>query len=907
MDRTDETRSAGDDIRLLGRLLGDVVREQLGSTVFELIERIRQIAVQGRRAGEPEMDALAVELADASLDDQRHVIEAFAWLSVLANTAEDVHNERQPHSEQQVRSVRATLEALRAAGRTPSEVGEALDRLCVTPVLTAHPTEVRRKTVLEALSRIANLLAAQPLAGSLAGPDADAIEADLRMEVHLLWQTAILRLSKLRVRDEIGESLQYYPASLFEAVPAVQVTVRSEFASVFGRADLAPRPQVTMGSWIGGDRDGNPFVDATTLRMATQMQAGTALRHLAGLLWTLARQLSISTRIVEVTPELAALADASGDDSPFRTDEPYRRALRGIHERLLARAHAVLDDPQLPMAGGNAVPYADPGELDSDLAVVEDSLRSHGAHDIADRLVVPVRWAVRSFGFHLCSLDMRQNSSVHEVVVAELLAQAGLCDDYLGLDEEGRIAVLTETLRTPRPLRHRWAVYSELTSKELAILDAAADAVALHGHAIVPHAVISRGESVSDVLEVAVLLAEAGLVHPGEHPSTRMAIVPLFESIIDLQRAPEVFERMLATPEYRSLVDSNGSMQESMIGYSDSNKDGGYLTSNWSLSVAQRELVSVAQRHGVRLRLFHGRGGTVGRGGGPAYEAILAQPAGSVDGSLRITEQGEIVAAKFGHPTAARRNLELMVSATLAATLAPPDDGADPVFVKALALMSDAAMAEYRDLVYGTDDFIDFFRAITPIGEIARLNIGSRPAARSGSNRIEDLRAIPWVFGWSQCRLSLPGWFGVGTAFDALSAERSDAPELVAAMYQRWPFFRAVMSNMGMVLAKTDPSIAARYLTLATGPADAERFARLVAEHERTLLVHRVATGSADLLSDNPVLQRSIANRFAYLDPLHVLQVDLLRRYRSGDASELVAGALELTINAIATGLRNSG
>jgi phosphoenolpyruvate carboxylase len=421
--------------------------------------------------------------------------------------------------------------------------------------------------------------------------------------------------------------------------------------------------------------------------------------------------------------------------------------------------------------------------------------------------------------------------------------------------------------------------------------------------------VISKAESVSDVLEVAVLLKEAGLLAPGDEPSTTVDIVPLFETIDDLERAPTTLQSLLDLPVYRSVLRSRGDRQEVMIGYSDSNKDGGYLTSTWSLYKAQVGLVDVARRAGVRLRLFHGRGGTVGRGGGPAYQAILAQPVGSVDSALRITEQGEMVAAKYAQPASARRNLETLVAATVEASLSGDELlGIDDGYGEVMGELSALAMGAYRSLVYDDPQFVDFFRSITPIGEIARLNIGSRPASRTASSRIEDLRAIPWVFGWTQCRLSLPGWFGVGTALDTWSAGRADAAQVLQEMHGRWPFFRSIVDNMGMVLAKTDLGIAARYAELVDDVELRTRvFERIADEHRRTVQWHATITGDENLLAGNPGLARSIANRFPYLDPLHVLQVEMLRRYRAGDEDELVARALELTINAVATGLRNSG
>ena len=902
----------GDDIRLVGRLLGDVVREQAGAAVFDLVERVRQISVAERREGGAPFAELAEQLASADIADQLHVIRAFAWISLLANTAEDVHHERRRRfhrsagSGHQEGSIAAAFDHLRAAGASAADVGRVLRELRVSPVLTAHPTEVRRKTVLDALGRVADLLEAR--SNAVDAHDRDDLDGALRLEILSLWQTAILRLSKLRVRDEVAESLRYYDTSLFEVVPALQRDIEREFVSRFGEA-IELEPVVSMGSWIGGDRDGNPFVTGEVLQIATSSQARVAFGHHLAAIHQLSIQLSMSSRLVAPLPSLMALADASGDTSPFRADEPYRRALRGMHARLHALAAQVLEGAPGPAPHTTLVPYSSVNEAAGDLGVVIDSLRSHGAGALADAYVAPVRRAIDTFGGHLCGLDVRQNSAVHDTVVAELLSVAGTHVGYLGLSEAQRIELLAGELRSARPLRSPWATYTEATRAELAVLDGMAEAVRRYGPQIVPHYVISKAESVSDVLEVAVLLKEAGLLVPGDQPTTTIDIAPLFETIDDLHRAPATLAALLALPVYRSMVAARGDWQEVMIGYSDSNKDGGYLTSTWSLYRAQLELVRVAHDAGARLRLFHGRGGTVGRGGGPAYQAILAQPIGSVDSALRITEQGEMVAAKYSEPASARRNLETLVAATLEASLSGGHAiGVDDEYGQVMVGLSADAMAAYRTLVYDDPRFVEFFRAITPIGEIARLNVGSRPASRTAGNRIEDLRAIPWIFGWSQCRLSLPAWYGVGTAFDCFAATTESATETLVEMHRSWPFFRSIMANMGMVLAKTDLDIGRHYADLVDDVVLRDRvFGSIADEHARTVRWHATITGSDDLLADNQALARSIANRFPYLDPLHVMQIEMLRRYRAGDSEDLVARALELTINAIATGLRNSG
>lgn len=890
---------------MLGRLLGDVVREQAGDDVFELVERVRRVAVADRRDGVVPFDDVTAALGAATLAHRLHVIRAFAWLSLLADTAEDVYAERGRRTAgdgpMTAGTLRSTFRRLLAEGVPTERVAAVLRDLKISPVLTAHPTEVRRKTVLEHIGNIAALLERRESSTS------EELEASLRLEVLMLWQTAILRLTKLRVRDEINESLRYYETSLFDVVPAIREAVAAEFGATYG-ASTELGPVISMGSWIGGDRDGNPFVTAATLRYATRRQAHVALEHHLDALARLSVSLSMSSRLVVPTYELQALADASGDDSPFRADEPYRRAVRGMHSRLHSLATKVLGEPPAPAPSVVLPAYGSLDELIDDLRVVERSLRSHGGASVADAMVVPVRHAVAAFGAHACSLDLRQNSAVHERVVADLLAGAGVCDDYLALDEERRVSTLCAAMADPRALRHPFAVYRDETVAELAILDEAEEAARLFGPRAVPHYVISKSEAVSDVLEVAVMLKEAGLIRPGSHPTTAVDIVPLFETIDDLQGAATVMAQLLAIPAYRSLVASRSERQEVMIGYSDSSKDGGYLTSIWNLYRAQVDITAVAQTAGVRLRFFHGRGGTVGRGGGPAYDAILAQPRGTVDAALRITEQGEMVAAKYARSSVARRHLETLVAATIEASTLPAElDGVEPVFFEVMDTLSEVAMQTYRGLVYGDPHFVSFFRSVAPIDELSRLNIGSRPASRSTSGRIEDLRAIPWVFGWSQCRISLPGWFGVGSAFETVAASRGDAVEVFRAMHERWPFFRAAMSNMGMVLAKSDIEIGRRYASLADAEHGPRIFGVIEAEHARTIDWHGRITGTGDLLAGNPLLAHSIANRFAYLDPLHVLQVDMLRRFRAGDTDPDVARALELTINAIATGLRNSG
>ncbi|MCW2701159.1 MAG: ppc [Blastococcus sp.] len=910
-----------EDIRVLGRVLGEVIGEQAGIDVLDLVEstRVESFAVRRSEVARP---ALADRLSGLDVRAANHVIRAFSHFSVLANLAEDIHHERRRRfhrregSPPQQGSLAATFALLDQHDIPDEVVSRELAGALVCPVVTAHPTEVRRKTIFQVQRQITDLFRQRDRAapGEL---DEQEWSAHLWRSVLTLWQTALLRLSRLRLQDEIDEALRYYELSLFDVVPAINAEVRRALAQRWPEASLPSRPMLLPGSWIGGDRDGNPFVTADALRRATTRQAETALAHHLAELEALRDELSMSDRLVTPTPELYAMAEASRDDSPFRGDEPYRRAMNGMHARLAATARAVLGRVPGSAPHAELTPYDSPDELRADLDVVDASLRSHGAGPLADHRLLRLREAVEVFGFHLCGLDLRQNSAVHEEVVGELLAWAGVCDDYAALDEAARVELLAGELTMRRPLVRPGAELSELARGELDVVVAAAEQMALLGPRAIPNYVISMCESVSDVLEVAVLLKEVGLLDPGAEggPSCPVGISPLFETIDDLKGAGTTLAAMLDQPLYRALVTSRGDAQEVMLGYSDSNKDGGYLAANWALYRAELELVEVARANGIRLRLFHGRGGTVGRGGGPSYEAIRAQPPGAVAGALRITEQGEVIAAKYADPDLARRNLEALVAATLESSLLDIEglgDDAEPAY----ALLDDlAARAQqaYRALVHDTPGFVEWFRAATPIGELAELNIGSRPPSRKAGDSIADLRAIPWVFSWSQTRIMLPGWFGTGTALESyVGSDGGDSSEDKLArlreLHRRWPFFRTVLSNMGMVLAKTDLGLEARYAELVPDEELRSRvFDQITAEHERTCRMLLAVTGDEDLLADNPSLARSIRNRFPYLEPLHHLQVEMLRRRRAGDDDELTRRNIQLTINGVATALRNSG
>ncbi|MDT5089552.1 MAG: phosphoenolpyruvate carboxylase [Mycobacterium sp.] len=907
------TEPMREDIRLLGAILGDTVREQNGDEVFDLVERARKASFQVRRS-EIERSDVAQMFDGIEIRKAIPVIRAFSHFALLANVAEDIHRERRRaiHVEAgdppQDSSLAATYLKLDAADLDSATVAEALTGALVSPVITAHPTETRRRTVFDVQHRITQLMRLHAQ-GHTKTPDDSDIDTELRRQVLMLWQTALVRLSRLQISDEIAVGLRYYAAAFFEVVPKVNAGVRQALRGRWPDAELLPEPILRPGSWIGGDRDGNPNVTADVVRLATGGAAYTALNHYTAELSALEQELSMSARLVAVTDELTALAQRC--EEPARGDEPYRRALRVIHGRLTATAGQILDQEPDNLLDLGLPPYSTPEEMQADLDTVDASLRAHGSALLADDRLAQLREALHVFGFHLSGLDMRQNSDVHEEVVAELLAWAGVHPDYASLSEDERVNILAEELSTRRPLIGEREQLSELARKELAIISAAARAVDIYGPPSVPNYIISMCRSVSDLLEAGLLLKECGLLDASEdEPHCPVGIVPLFETIDDLHRGASILEAALDLPVYRRIVRTRCDSQEVMLGYSDSNKDGGYLTANWALYRAELDLVESARKTGIRLRLFHGRGGTVGRGGGPSYQAILAQPPGAVNGSLRLTEQGEVIAAKYAEPLTAQRNLETLLAATLESTLLDVeglDDAAGPAY-EILDELADRAQRAYSELVHETDGFVEYFLQSTPVSEIGSLNVGSRPTSRKQTSSISDLRAIPWVMAWSQSRVMLPGWYGTGTAIEEWLAGGEGRLETLRELYVRWPFFQTVLSNMAQVLAKTDLGLAARYSELVQDESLRRRvFDKIAAEHQRSINAHKLITGQDNLLADNPALARSVFNRFPYLEPLNHLQVELLRRYRSGDDDELVQRGILLTMNGLASALRNSG
>ena len=929
-----------DDIRLLGRILGDVIREQEGEATYALVEKIRTLSVAFRRDADHAADrALKNLLKGLSAVETVRVIRAFTYFSHLANLAEDRHQirrrtESDRAGEHQEGSLETALARIRKAGVSPEAVVESLAHSYVSPVLTAHPTEVQRKSILDAERGIALLLTGRDEIGlrqrAFAGRK-DALtpleyadnDKQIRIRVTQLWQTRLLRFTKLTVADEIENALSYYEATFLREIPRVY----AELETALGHSGIAPF--LRMGQWIGGDRDGNPNVTADTLQYALRRQCELALRHYLTEVHYLGGELSLSATLVDISVEMQALAEASPDVNDHRVDEPYRRALTGVYSRLAATLRELTGGEAARHAVAPQNPYPNAETFLADLRTIAESLtEKHGATLIAHRLGPLIR-AVEVFGFHLATVDLRQSSDKHEAVVADLLARARIEPDYCALAEDAKQTLLLRMLGEARPLRVPDADYTPLTRSELAIFTAARTARARYGAAAIRHYIISHTETVSDLLEALLLQKEVGLMRGELHAEDGtdaaggavcdLIVVPLFETIEDLRNAAPIMRAFYALPGIKAMIQRSGALQDVMLGYSDSNKDGGIFTSNWELYRTGTALVKFFDELNgtgpqIRLRMFHGRGGTVGRGGGPSYQAILAQPPGTVRGQIRLTEQGEVIGSKYANREIGRRNLETLVAATLEATLLPAGKAAPATFLSAAGELSSASMAAYRKLVYETPGFGDYFFSATPIREIAELNIGSRPASRNPNRSIEDLRAVPWSFSWGQCRLTLPGWYGFGSAIEqfvasaATPAAAKERQALLQRMYVQWPFFRTLLSNMDMVLAKSDLALASRYSELVADRKLRQKvFGMIETEWHRTSDALTLITGAKQRLAGNADMQRSVRHRFPYIDPLHHLQVELMRRYRAGEGGERLQRGIHISINGVAAGLRNTG
>jgi len=959
-----------EDIRLLGRILGDTLREQEGVKTFDLVENIRRAAVHFRKTQDEGDRAHVEKMLDAlSTADTLSVVRAFSFFAQLSNIAEDLHHNRRRRahlkagSSPQEGSLQFALERVENEHIKVEELQAFFNKALISPVLTAHPTEVQRKSILDCQLIISKLMSERDRIDLTPEELADNEEM-LRRFVLILWHTRMLRTAKLTVRDEIKNGLEYYRYTFLTEIPNLYADLEKQLEKRYGKRLHIP-PFLQIGSWIGGDRDGNPFVTHTVMQDAISRQSSLVLEYYLAETHLLGIRLSLTTRLVKVSRELEMLAAESLDTEVSRDDEPYRRALITIYSRLVTTAENLGQHVKhLRPVNPDAKKYENAQAFISDLDILIHSLYQHKAVFLARGRLANLRRAAEVFGFYLTPLDMRQHSAVHEQVVSELFALGANKPGYAEQDEAGRktwlLAALLEnksmlgkdapskkssqshipqgdnptggqcegTMKkqaVPQGDNVKLDKFSSLVQGELRIMLTAAEIHQRFGHAALPNAIISKTDSASDMLEVALMLQQSNLLENDSQGNSKLHvnIVPLFETIDDLRACGGIMDELFSIPYYRQLLQSRGNTQEVMLGYSDSNKDGGYLTANWELYKAEVVLAEIFKKHGVELRLFHGRGGTVGRGGGPSYQAILAQPPGSVNAQIRITEQGEVIASKYSNPEIGRRNLEILLAATLEATLihdhgdSPQGDNDSampgfhriPGFHKIMEKLSLDAYAAYRKLVYETPGFTDYFFAATPIQEIAELNIGSRPSARKNSGKIEDLRAIPWVFSWSLNRAILPGWYGFGSAVTKFIEQEGEAGlAQLQAMNKDWAFFRGLLSNMDMVLSKTDMGIASRYAELVPDEQLRHKiFDEIKAEWQRTIDMLFAITGSTTLLNDNPTLARSLATRIPYIDPLNHLQVSLLRRHRAGETDELVKRAIHLTINGIAAGLRNSG
>ncbi|SFO92042.1 Phosphoenolpyruvate carboxylase, type 1 [Ectopseudomonas composti] len=888
-------------LRELGSILGQVIHQAEGERLFNLIEDIRRLTLKIHCDGQSkDQQALTDLLRTLSAADAIVVLRAFTYFIHLGNVADDVAlsenvRERQIRQGDDLSLFGSLQQRMRDAGLSEAQIRERLHETQVMPVLTAHPTEVQRKSVIDVERRITDLLQRRSRE-QLTPSQLHAIQAELHASIEVLWRTRLLRNTRLTVQDEINNVLAYFPRTLLAAVPACQQLASHHLGQT-------SQPLVRLGSWVGGDRDGNPNVTAETLTHAVRSGAELIFCHYQEQLAHLVRELPLCDARSPVTEEVRALAEVASDCSAHHQDEPYRRALRHIQVRLHATQERLL--------GGNStsLSYVSPENFLDDLQAIHNSLKQHGLGHVTQGRLASFVQAVRHFGFHMATIDLRQCSDVHEQVICEVLAHADICDDYSQLSEEGKVSLLDGLLNTARPVldtHHHW---SSKTQRELDVLTMAARIQHDYGSKALENHIVSHCRSVSDLLEILLLARESGCMNDG---LCSLNIVPLFETIADLRRAPVIMGQWLALPLVRSMLDKRGGWVEIMLGYSDSNKDGGFLSANWELHKAGRALRDACVAQGFKVRFFHGRGGSVCRGGGPSRAAILAQPNKSVMGQLRLTEQGETIGNKYPDPDAGLRHLEALIAATLEASCLPGEHDAYEEFHHVAEVLSEHAFGQYRSLVHEDAYFAEFFRNATPFTEIGRINIGSRPAARSDSMNIQDLRAIPWVFSWSQCRLILPGWFGFGSAISAYrETHGAKGDQQLIAMLRRWPFFQSMFANLRMVLAKVDLTIFERYVDLISAHGYAQRLHGIIkAEHLLTSKAVQWLSQYEDGSQDDGA-SASLNSRLVYLNPLNQLQVELLRRTREPgiEAEELrqLRIGVHLSINGIASGLRNSG
>lgn len=882
-----------EEVIILTNTLRDVARQMISPETFDKIVELAALSTHDN------YQRLLQIIGELTNDELAVISRYFAVLPLLINISEDVDlayeiNLQNNLGNDYLGKLSTTIDLV--ADR--EDAAEILEHLTVVPVLTAHPTQVQRQSMLDLTKRIHEFLRRYRDV-KLGLLNKTKWEDELRSYIEIIMQTEMIREKKLKVTNEITNVMEYYNSSFIKAVTKLQAEYK-RLAAAKGIQLQNPHP-ISMGMWIGGDRDGNPFVTAETLKLSALTQAEVIMNYYDEKLFQLYRTFSLSTTIVTVSEEVQALAALSEDTSVYREHEPYRRAFHYIQMKLRNTRDYLIHDVK------NEVRYANVKEFQADLLAIKVSLEENKSKGLIQGDFTELLEAVEAFGFYLATIDMRQDSSIHEASVAELLASARVVEDYSSLSEDEKCAVLLRELtEDPRILSATHVEKSEQLQKELAIFQAARELKDKLGEEVIKQHIISHSESVSDMLELAVLLKEVGLV---DSERARVQIVPLFETIEDLDNSSAIMRHYLDLDIAQKWIKGNDSYQEIMLGYSDSNKDGGYLSSGWTLYKAQNELTQIGQKHGIKITFFHGRGGTVGRGGGPSYDAITSQPFGSIKDHIRLTEQGEVIGNKYGNKDAAYYNLEMLVSATLdrmvTQLITNPDDLED--YRDIMNGIVDDSYVIYRDLVFGNPHFYDYFFAASPIREVSSLNIGSRPAARKTITEIGGLRAIPWVFSWSQNRIMLPGWYGVGSSFKRYIDKAPENLAKLQKMYQNWPFFRSLLSNVDMVLSKSNMNIAFEYAKMCEDEEVREVFYTILDEWQLTKNIILEIEQNEELLAELPSLKASLEYRLPYFNVLNYIQIELINRLRHGQLSADQENLIHITINGIATGLRNSG
>ncbi|VSS82911.1 phosphoenolpyruvate carboxylase [Streptococcus pneumoniae] len=882
-----------EEVLILTELLEDITKNMLAPETFEKIIQLKELSTQEDYQG---LNRLVTSLSN---DEMVYISRYFSILPLLINISEDVdlayEINHQNNIDQDYLGKLSTTIKLVAEKENAVEI---LEHLNVVPVLTAHPTQVQRKSMLDLTNHIHSLLRKYRDV-KLGLINKDKWYNDLRRYIEIIMQTDMIREKKLKVTNEITNAMEYYNSSFLKAVPHL-TTEYKRLAQAHG-LNLKQAKPITMGMWIGGDRDGNPFVTAKTLKQSALTQCEVIMNYYDKKIYQLYREFSLSTSIVNVSKQVREMARQSKDNSIYREKELYRRALFDIQSKIQATKTYLIEDEEV------GTRYETANDFYKDLIAIRDSLLENKGESLISGDFVELLQAVEIFGFYLASIDMRQDSSVYEACVAELLKSAGIHSRYSELSEEEKCDLLLKELEEdPRILSATHAEKSELLAKELAIFKTARVLKDKLGDDVIRQTIISHATSLSDMLELAILLKEVGLV---DTERARVQIVPLFETIEDLDHSEETMRKYLSLSLAKKWIDSRNNYQEIMLGYSDSNKDGGYLSSCWTLYKAQQQLTAIGDEFGVKVTFFHGRGGTVGRGGGPTYEAITSQPLKSIKDRIRLTEQGEVIGNKYGNKDAAYYNLEMLVSAAInrMITQKKSDTNTPNRYETIMDQVVDRSYDIYRDLVFGNEHFYDYFFESSPIKAISSFNIGSRPAARKTITEIGGLRAIPWVFSWSQSRVMFPGWYGVGSSFKEFINKNPENIAILRDMYQNWPFFQSLLSNVDMVLSKSNMNIAFEYAKLCEDEQVKAIYETILNEWQVTKNVILAIEGHDELLSDNPYLKASLDYRMPYFNILNYIQLELIKRQRRGELSSDQERLIHITINGIATGLRNSG